>query len=1174
MNITTVDVWDTLLRRRCHPDEIKLGVAGYVTLKYHAILLSSFSNRQSLHNRRHASEVEIGSQRVLEGLDDEYELSDVWDKTICIAAPEITEEHRSKVVADICEYEFQLEKDVIYADPEISKVLSQFSGDNDLWFLSDFYMKSDRVAELIGSKHPNLNFRGGVVSCEIGLNKRSGSLFDAFASSYGQGGVRKHIGDNAISDVSIPRQKGIDSHFFENPREERRKNQLLHQFLRRQQGDYYSIWRELTRAANTKRLKQSFSSSQKNFNTGVDQSPMLVLYTVFAIEQAIRQQVDTLYYFTREGEVLARIHQAIAISFPQLKLPQAKILEVSRIATFGPSIKRLDLSELNRLWTMYPNQSMRALLVSLGETPDDYAKHIAVYGIEMDEVIAHPWNDERFRGLIDDQAFRAAVEVGLNQRREKLLGYLAERGITHETRNVCIVDIGWRGTIQDNLARVLPQTRWHGVYLALFKFLNSQPENVSKSAFLFDCNGGHDTEDDLTPQAPLEMLFNSDTGSVTGYEYGLNGFTAKKIVDKEENAVHASFTNDFQKGVVAATPEIFAYFRSRCLLSTDMRLYVRRMIKNLLKEPPRPMARAYFQLSHNETFGNGRFVQQKGSLRPWQTVRKLKPKKVVQFVNQQAAESGWVGGFFRLNHLTGAKRICVAFSDGYNLLKFSRKFALKSAKHGFGSVFGDLLDTLNRPRDIASIKTPGPEIQPLLRVVGDINFSDLDALTFNERHSALRRSDHGQLTMNWIIPDIGIGSGGHMTILRFVKYFRELGFLCRIYVHERSQHGSPENLRAFIEAYYTQIHDIEVYSSIEDVKDCDILIATLWVTAYDIFKRTNTKFKAYFIQDYEPLFYPRGSHGVLAENSYKLNLFGIAASSWLQRIVTSEYGMESCQFNLGYNPDVYYEDKLVSRDLDRIAVYMRPSTERRGTELLLAALAIVKARRPRTNVVIFGTNEIGYSDIPFRAEVMGIQTEEQLRRQHSGSAITLLSSLTNYSLLPIEAAACGAVVVDLDVDSMRATFGQQSPIVLAPPDPVGLATRLISLLDNPTELDHRSCESKRFAHKFTWDAAFADVANGLAQGYFGNKNSARKLPEGALVKAQNGQKIFYVKDSARFHIASAEQFLKAGLRFEDVIEISMFELLSIQDKGPFSDSQLSGHRALNVIPPAVNSLLR
>ena len=60
----------------------------------------------------------------------------------------------------------------------------------------------------------------------------------------------------------------------------------------------------------------------------------------------------------------------------------------------------------------------------------------------------------------------------------------------------------------------------------------------------------------------------------------------------------------------------------------------------------------------------------------------------------------------------------------------------------------------------------------------------------------------------------------------------------------------------------------------------DAVFATGWETAYPVFNDAGDARKCYFVQDFEPLFYPVGSEYVLAENTYRFNFFGITAGKW------------------------------------------------------------------------------------------------------------------------------------------------------------------------------------------------------------------------------------------------------------------------------------------------------
>lgn len=1150
VNVTTVDVWDTLLRRRCHPDEVKLESARYVLLRYEPTLLPGSRTQRAIHERRHASEVEIGDRRKREGLDDEYELHEVWDTTLRALAPQVGDAQRAAMVEDVCAHEWATEHAVTYADPRIAKVLARAASGRELYFLSDFYVRSEQLQELVAAKQPGLALRGGMSSCSERVNKRSGRLFTRFEERYGLTPAQhQHLGDNETSDVSVPAGQGIQATHFFNEDEERKREQLRQQFQARLAGDLTPYWQALEERLREHRRPGGLTRADRHFNLGVEYAPLLVLYVAFTLERAMREGVQRVYYFTREGEILKDIHDRIAASQPGMALPSAELLEVSRVATFGASIQQLSLSELNRLWTMYPRHTLRAFLKTLDIPVEAVEAPVRELGVPLDEVIERPWDDARFRGLLRSQAFTDTILQSLKARRELLLRYLAQKGITKDSGRVLVVDIGWRGTIQDNLARILPEVHWSGLYLSLFRFLNPQPGNSSKTGFLFDDNRGDRGEPQVTPQAPIEMLFNSASGSVTGYRDEQGRVRAVRLESAGESQVHARFSGDFQRGALVCAPAIWAFLRERGLLASDLSHLVLRALSSLLAHPPYAVASAYFQLEHNETFGNGVFVKQNHQLDLETLARLRHPRDVLHEVQRQAAASGWIPGFYVVNRLKQVQALSRgsrslvrgALHRGRLMASLGRRAWQESQERGLPSVLEAMRGALQK-------RPPAKELKPLLEMVGGVDLQDALRLQFNAAHRKERQRDEGPLVMSWIIPDIGLGSGGHMSILRFVRYFQSVGVKSRIYIHGRSSHGSPQALRQFIEANYLPLPDVEVHDTTAHVEDSDILVATHWSTAYDVYERQNTKFKAYFIQDFEPYFYPKGSTGVFAENTYRMNLFGISASPWLHQLMTTRYGMQGCFFHLGYEPGVYYPDPLIERDPNRVLVYMRPSTERRGTELLLGALAHVKAQRPQTRVAVFGTDDVGYRDVPFEVTMLGLQNEEQLRQQHSASAITLLTSLTNYSLLPIEAMACGAVVVDVDVESMRGTFGDDSPVVLAPPDPLGIARIITGLLDDNAKRERLATEGLAYAKAFNWESSFTRVDNALVEAFFG-KRAPCEFPDGTLLRAYGGARIFLVQGGVRYHIPSEADFKARGLRFEDVQDVHVKRVLNVPAGG-------------------------
>src|SRR5262249_12673360 len=150
-------------------------------------------------------------------------------------------------------------------------------------------------------------------------------------------------------------------------------------------------------------------------------------------------------------------------------------------------------------------------------TPDEFARPIQF-----------PWNSASVRSLLRNPRFVADLSTYRDQARNALCILLREHEFDTQGSNV-IVDIGWRGTIQDNIARAFPTTQIFGIYMGLQKFLNTQPSNVRKHALIADINAGNNRfADILNHVRPMEMLCNSSGGSVTSYEIGENGAAVVK----------------------------------------------------------------------------------------------------------------------------------------------------------------------------------------------------------------------------------------------------------------------------------------------------------------------------------------------------------------------------------------------------------------------------------------------------------------------------------------------------------------------------------------------------------------------------------------------------------------------------------------------------------------------
>jgi FMN phosphatase YigB (HAD superfamily)/Flp pilus assembly protein TadD/glycosyltransferase involved in cell wall biosynthesis len=650
-DLVTVDVWDTLLRRRCHPDEVKLFTARRLELACHDLLKPAFDSAAALVKERVRCELAIGQQRKRAGLDDEYAIREVFQLWITSVlarrpAPQELDELADRLVS----LEVQQELRCIYPDAGITDVLEKIPARRRM-FVSDFYMSAAQVKSLLAHAGLDRLVPEGVTSSDVSLHKRSGRLFRKVQQDTGVAPARHfHIGDNEFSDHFIPRTLGIRSRQYlcktEAPKLER-----FNEEYRRRDGRAGFVPAELRRRSRLQPGElDRLDAKEAMFRLGEAAAPLFAGFALFLAEEALKRRLPRLHFFTREGEFFAKVYAALGQADPLgVPFPEPVLLEVSRLATFAASLKRFDTAEFMRMWNLYSSQSLRGFFTSLDLDPAPFAEMIGRCGLELDETIRYPWSDERVRKLLATESFtRALAEAGA-AKRALLLDYLKAKGVTPDAPEIGIVDIGWRGTIQDNLAGVLARTKVHGWYFGLLPFLNPQPPNVTKAAFGPGLPGDSEAVQRLLEfVSPLEMLCNSEAGSTLRYERRDGAVVAQREENERERRIYASHTRHFQEGVLRRLGEVAEHIRVRAISSAELRPFGLELLSQIVHDPPRAAAEAYFELNHNETFGLGRFDDKQRHRADQEAIIALYDAGELEGFAERLKATTWPQGFAKL----------------------------------------------------------------------------------------------------------------------------------------------------------------------------------------------------------------------------------------------------------------------------------------------------------------------------------------------------------------------------------------------------------------------------------------------------------------------------------------------------------------------------------------------
>lgn len=393
-------------------------------------------------------------------------------------------------------------------------------GIQPLTAFSDMYLsRSDMQAVLPAAVVRNIGH--WLVSCETGRRKDCVTTWKQLASEQKGAGSRwLHVGDNEHSDVQLPQQAGLPT-----PTHVLRPSALFDiipglRVLRHPQGMrapwQEQLWRGLLAnrfaaiADTTPRHLAGTPKLDAETLGYVVLGPLVLDFLLAAINVAREREVATLLFLSREGYLLQRAFARLQTSHVKAKALCGHYFLASRRATLLPSL--FDAQDFSRVVEGTFNGTFGALLSArLGAEARDVVQIHApervaqdVFLPEMSEEVAH-WLAPALPDLL-----------ALASRKREVYKVYHHANIGDS--NSMLVDIGYAGSIQRNLARAL-EADMGGYYMALRNGPLAVPDSGWAHARYADGRGmvAEPASSILTNDLLLESLLNAPQGQFNGF---------------------------------------------------------------------------------------------------------------------------------------------------------------------------------------------------------------------------------------------------------------------------------------------------------------------------------------------------------------------------------------------------------------------------------------------------------------------------------------------------------------------------------------------------------------------------------------------------------------------------------------------------------------------------------
>lgn len=334
--------------------------------------------------------------------------------------------------------EVQIESENLIANPAVKELIEKKREQGYcICFISDMYLDSKTLSNILRREGCLLNDEKVYVSCERNARKFNGKLFDIVRKEW-QPSEWLHFGDHPVSDVKMPRKKGIratqiHTEFTETER------MLLTQTLSPCNRYELSILTGLQRAARISYGNDAFKKIAADFV-----APAYIPYVHSLMEQARQRGLKRLYFLSRDSYILMKMAEVLQPSYPDIDL---RYLFVSRKSLLLPYLTEMNVEQYlavqdhQRIYSKKVDELLTAFETSREEQEN-------TFGTTFDyNRIGNKQQEADFLNKIFGKKSRylPVLRERASKRRTLLYAYFEQDGLFDGTPSG-MVDVGWLGT--------------------------------------------------------------------------------------------------------------------------------------------------------------------------------------------------------------------------------------------------------------------------------------------------------------------------------------------------------------------------------------------------------------------------------------------------------------------------------------------------------------------------------------------------------------------------------------------------------------------------------------------------------------------------------------------------------------------------------------------------------
>ena len=503
--VVCFDYFDTLFTRNIEPEATKRVAAGVLSQVLHGVVSGA-----KLYEIRRQLEPFLCRENDYAGLDPEFNLAE-FGRYYFFAlyqqfADLLTDWTPGRFIQTVLEIELAVELQVQTPCRETLDVARELKEQGrKIVLISDFYLPKEWFQKMVAINEVADLFDHLYVSAEYRLKKASGRLYDHVCRDLDCPADKMiMIGDNLHADGTMAAEAGLMTLTLKPLEEQTPDNGGISVDSR--------TWTSASVAAEFSRLLIGSGPFR-------EMGSSLWLFICRLFQQLMRDGTRDVFFFSKEGEFLRSLFDQFQQEVIGYREINSHYLLVSRKATFLASLRPLAEEDFARLFTYYHEVSLLDFLQSLNvETSiaENICEELGLDGLTRFPGLKH---HPIFQTLISSVRFQKEYERRRVFQRQNFIRYLDSFGVAYRRDGLTIVDVGWKGSIQDNVYHILQgEVPLQGYFIGSLIATEWTPTNLKKG-LLFD---------DIPQPTPFfnvynnnrslfEMLLGATHGSADGY---------------------------------------------------------------------------------------------------------------------------------------------------------------------------------------------------------------------------------------------------------------------------------------------------------------------------------------------------------------------------------------------------------------------------------------------------------------------------------------------------------------------------------------------------------------------------------------------------------------------------------------------------------------------------------